>query len=215
LNGVKVPGSPFRVNAIKPPKKPTRKSTKRGLSKSLSKNKEKRCSSKDVESYILPSRVSNPPEFDLMKEKVARLQTENFELQEKYMEEQKKNLTLQHQILELNRQLAFLQSKDSGETQSPSKSLSLGDGEAERKLKRCQDKLQKTKNKKNEIETQLKKEQKKHRCRVCTKNMREAMVLPCRHAIFCSVCISRMDKCIICGSSLRGFIKLNLQEDVT
>jgi len=59
-----------------------------------------------------------------------------------------------------------------------------------------------------ETERELRREQARQRCCVCDTNEREMVVLPCLHAAFCALCVSRMQRCALCKTPLQGFLRI-------
>jgi hypothetical protein len=59
-----------------------------------------------------------------------------------------------------------------------------------------------------EAERELRREQARQLCRVCAANGREMVVLPCLHASFCALCVSRMKRCALCDATLQGFLRI-------
>lgn len=235
LRNIRLPGSPFKVNAAevlspgrrktpRSPKSPKTKASKEGKQPSVglqlpageekdrqlppllsprsliaNNKKDKRLSTKNAGQFIMPSSSNNDSSSNnesAVWERLGELEQANSELQQKQLEFEREKYDLHKQIAQLQRKLEK-RGRESVPSAVPREEVASLQQKVDRLAAQAQ-----------EAERELRREQARQRCRVCATNRREMVVLPCLHASFCALCVSRMKLCALCEAPLQGFLRI-------
>jgi len=133
-----------------------------------------------------------------LQRKVNGLQQANFQLQQKQIEAERENLTLRQEIFGLQKSLVMIGGEPAGEHSESKQFL------RSQSLRELPNKTEESHGAPETGQTP----DVGSPCRSCRTNRRDTLLLPCFHFMFCKACVSQMDACAGCGTTLTGYLKV-------